>query len=217
MQYIGPGQVEFTKCQWVMVDPPSPDKGVSDFRHVAPSPRSFTKLHVGLLNRQWGGFDTTSDMTVFNKYNAGAEGRDPGHLALFHDLIVYNMNTGAWEGCRQSGWYYSSQYHYFMQLNLHWGSQPPCGANRYYFNSGWSWQYEAGTGYYGNVGSGVLYAPYGAQQFAAAASADTSVAGPVPPPPSEDFLQKHKPPKPDKGKADKDHVDSPAVSHSIPA
>lgn len=197
--YVVPGGISF-RCQWVIVGlspPNAPDTGISDFAHVAISPRAFTKLHVGFVNRTSGQFTTFSDMTVLNRDNGGAEGRDPGHLALLHDLLVYNAGSGQWEYCRNTGWRYSSSYHYFMALNLDWGG-PPCGAGRYYYNSGWSAQHEAGVTYYGAVGSGVTYAWYGGGQIQVAAG-DQPEAGvpPAPAPPSKDQLDRHKPKAPD--------------------
>lgn len=195
------------------------DTAISDFDMLlggALSPRAYINTHVGVFN-VGGAFTTRNDLTVLNRDNDGAEGRDPGHLALLHDLLVYNEGTGQWSTCDNSGWRYSTQYHYYMELGLGWGNGgPPCGENRHYYLSGWAAHHEDGAWYLGSFGSGVMYA-YSTQQFAAAtAEAQTeggaSVQPPVPEPPTKDFLDNRKPPKPDKVRDEKEAKDK---GHSI--
>lgn len=214
--YLGAGVIAYA-CAWIIDPRPSPDTGKSSVARVAESPRAFTRQHVGLLQRTTGQFQTFSDMTVLNRDNGGAEGRNAWNMALYHELIVWNAATQAWDYCGNgSGWYYNQQYHYFMQLTITYAGAP-CGAGRYYYQTGWTWQYEGGVSYYGNSGNGgVLYAPFGGASFAQAATADPAIADAAPAPPTAaDLHRRPPPPQADRGK--QKNPDGGVVTYNMPA
>ena len=169
-------------------------RGSSDFDHVAVSATAFINLHGGALNRPDGEFTIFSEMMVINRDSGDAEARDPGHLALLHDLYVYDASAGRWNRSFTSGWRYGQWRHNCMQLALSWAA-PPNGAGQWYCNVAWAGQYEVGAEdvwYVGSVVGGSMYAVHSPR---AAVADENHLARPEPP--SAPFIAEHQPVLPD--------------------
>jgi hypothetical protein len=97
--------------------------------------------------------------------------RPPGSLAS--DIQFYHWNGGAWDLCRDSGWYYNNVSTWAWELGWSFGSSTPCGAG-YYHTAGFGYQFNGFDWRGGYLATEYLYLAGGSPLLAANADGSSS-------------------------------------------